>query len=81
MEYNEPDNYQQVRESMLVLMQDLKRVNDGLKDLGDNPLLSEFFGDRITGSTQSMSNAINMLGEMYGFTVADDIMEKRFNKV
>ncbi len=81
MEYNEPDNYQQVRESMLVLMQDLKRVNDGLKDLGDNPLLSEFFGDRITGSTQSMSNAINMLGEMYGFTVADDIMEKRFNTV
>lgn len=81
MEYNEPDNYQQVRESMLVLMQDLKRVNDGLKNLGDNPLLSEFFGDRITGSTQSMSNSINMLGEMYGFTVADDIMEKRFNKV
>lgn len=81
MEYNEPDNYQQVRESMLVLMQDLKRVNDGLKDLGDNRLLSEFFGDRITGSTQSMSNAINMLGEMYGFTVADDIMEKRFNTV
>lgn len=81
MKYNEPDNYQQVRESMLVLMQDLKRVNDGLKDLGDNPLLSEFFGDRITGSTQSMSNAINMLGEMYGFTVADDIMEKRFNTV
>jgi len=81
MEYNEPDNYQQVRESMLVLMQDLKRVNDGLKDLGDNPLLSEFFGDRITGSTQSMNNVINMLGEMYGFTVADDIMEKRFNKV
>lgn len=81
MEYNEPDNYQQVRESMLVLMQDLKRVNDGLKDLGDNPLLSEFFGDRITGSTQSMNNVINMLGEMYGFTVADDIMEKRFNTV
>lgn len=81
MKYNEPDNYQQVRETMLVLMQDLKRVNDGLKDLGDNPLLSEFFGDRITGSTQSMSNAINMLGEMYGFTVADDIMEKRFNTV
>ena len=81
MKYNEPDNYKQVRESMLVLMQDLKRVNDGLKDLGDNPLLSEFFGDRITGSTQSMSNAINMLGEMYGFTVADDIMEKRFNTV
>lgn len=81
MEYNEPDNYQQVRESLLALMQELKRVNDNLKDLGDNPLLSEFFGDRITGSTKSMSKAINMLGEMYGFTVADDIMEKRFNKV
>ena len=81
MEYNEPDNYQQVRESMLVLMQDLKRVNDGLKDLGDNPLLSEFFGDRITGSTKSMSNAINMLGEMYGFTVADDIMENRIEQI
>jgi len=81
MEYNEPENYQQIRESMVVLMQDLKKVNDGLKNLGDNPLLNEFFGDRITGSTKSMSKAINMLGEMYGFTVTDDIIENRFERV
>lgn len=81
MEYNEPENYQQIRESMVVLMQDLKKVNDGLKNLGDNPLLNEFFGDRITGSTKSMSKAINMLGEMYGFTVTDDIIENRFEQV
>ena len=81
MEYNEPENYQQIRESMEVLMQDLKKVNDGLKNLGDNPLLNEFFGDRITGSTKSMSKAINMLGEMYGFTVTDDIIENRFEQI
>lgn len=81
MEYNEPENYQQIRERMVVLMQDLKKVNDGLKNLGDNPLLNEFFGDRITGSTKSMSKAINMLGEMYGFTVTDDIIENRFEQV
>lgn len=81
MEYNEPENYQQIRENMVVLMQDLKKVNDGLKNLGDNPLLNEFFGDRITGSTKSMSKAINMLGEMYGFTVTDDIIENRFEQV
>lgn len=81
MEYNEPENYQQIRENMVVLMQDLKKVNDGLKNLGDNPLLNEFFGDRITGSTKSMNKAINMLGEMYGFTVTDDIIENRFEQV
>lgn len=81
MDYNEPENYQQTRENMVVLMQALKKVNDGLKALGDNPLLSEFFGDRITGSTKNMSKAINMLGEMYGFTVTDDVIENRLKQV
>lgn len=77
MDYNEPENYQQIREDMVVLMQNLKKVNDGLKTLGNNPLLNEFFEDRITGSTKNISEAIDLLGEMYGFTVTDDILENK----
>ena len=77
MDYNEPENYQQSREDMVVLMQNLKKVNDGLKTLGNNPILNECFEDRITGSTKNISEDIDLLGEMYGFTVTDDILENK----
>lgn len=77
MEYNEPDNYQQIRESMVVLMQDLKRVNDGLRKLDDNPLLNEFYEEQIKGAKLKIIDVINLLGEMHGMTLADDIIENK----
>lgn len=72
---NEPQNYQKVRGTILSLMNDIKKAKEDVKVIASLDIVVEAFQERTELLSKQLSQAIYLLGEIYGYTLSDDILE------
>lgn len=71
---NEPANYQEARESILSLMRNLTKAKEEMKAISNLDIVIEQFQERTRGIIEELSRAVYSLGEIYGYTLSDDIL-------
>ena len=72
---NEPANYQEARESILSLMRNLTKAKKDMKAISELDIVVEQFQERTREIIGELSQAVYSLGEIYGYTLSDDILE------
>lgn len=71
---NEPANYQEARESILSLMRNLTKAKKDMKAISELDIVVEQFQERTREIIGELSQAVYSLGEIYGYTLSDDIL-------
>ena len=71
---NEPANYQEARESILSLMRNLTKAKKDMKAISELDIVVEQFQERTREIIGELSRAVYSLGEIYGYTLSDDIL-------
>ena len=71
---NEPANYQEARESILSLMRNLTKAKKDMKAISELDIVVEQFQERAREIIGELSQAVYSLGEIYGYTLSDDIL-------
>lgn len=72
---NEPANYQEARESILNLMRNLTKAKEDMKAISNLDIVVEQFQDRTKEAYGQLFQTVYLLGEIYGYTLSDDILE------
>ena len=72
---NEPANYQEARESILSLMRNLTKAKKDMKAISNLDIVVEQFQDRTKEAYGQLCQTVYLLGEIYGYTLSDDILE------
>lgn len=72
---NEPVNYQEERKSILSLMRNLNKAKEDMKAISDLDIVVEQFQDRTKEAYGQLCQTVYLLGEIYGYTLSDDILE------
>lgn len=71
---NEPANYQEARESILSLMRNLTKAKKDMKAISELDIVVEQFQERTREIIGELSQSVYSLGEIYGYTLSDDIL-------
>lgn len=71
----EPENYRGTRDEILSLMSTINKSKQDFDRISNIVLLQEHFHERTKEVHKQLCQAIYLLGEMYGFTMSDDIIE------
>ena len=71
---NEPANYQEARESILSLMRNPTKAKKDMKAISELDIVVEQFQERTREIIGELSQAVYSLGEIYGYTLSDDIL-------
>lgn len=71
---NEPANYQEARESILSLMRNLTKAKKDMKAISELDIVVEQFQERTREIIGELSQAVYSLGEIYGYTLSDDVL-------
>lgn len=72
---DEPENYVEVRVKIQNLMKKLMDCKQDLKEISDLGLVQEQFSENSKMDLGAITQIIYSLGEIYGYTYADDTLE------
>lgn len=72
---DEPENYTELRIKIQGLMSKLMDCKKELKEISDLGLVQEQFSENSTMDIGAIHQIIYSLGEIYGYTYADDTLE------
>lgn len=72
----EPENYNQVRKDLKALMSDLRKCRDRLDEIKEMPIFAESFSKKMSEAFGGVSSTLWLLGELYGYSLADDYDQK-----
>lgn len=75
---DEPDNYSEVREVISNLMSDVHKVRKEVANLnGSIEIVYERYGEQIKNAVIDLEQVVILLGDIYGYLLADDVLENR----
>ena len=75
---DEPDNYSEVREVIFNLMSDAHKVRKEVSKLNDSiEIINECYDEPIKTAVSNLEQVVILLGDIYGYLLADDILENR----
>lgn len=72
---DEPGSYKETRNNLLNMMNSFDKLRKEFNIVANMALMQEHFRDRTMEVNEQLYQTIYLLGEMYGFTMADDIIE------
>lgn len=72
---NEPTNYKEIRNEVTSLMTAIKNCKDRFKKINGLAIVQEQFQEPGKTTLSSLNQAIYLLGEIYGYMLADDVLE------
>ncbi len=72
---DEPDSYKETRNGLLNMMNSFDKLRKEFNTVANMALMQEHFQDRTKEINEQLCQTTYLLGEMYGFTMADDIIE------
>jgi hypothetical protein len=72
---NEPKNYKEIRNEVTSLMTAIKSCKDRFKKINGLAIVQEQFQEPGETTLSSLNQAIYLLGEIYGYMLADDVLE------
>lgn len=72
---NEPKNYNDLRVKIENLMRTVNQVKKDFNEISDIDLIQEQFQERTREAKGQLSQMIYLLGEVYGYSLSDDILE------
>ncbi len=74
---NEPKNYQETRKEIEDLIRKLKGCKESIAAIYNIPIIAEVehFQKYRSDSMSDITDIIHKLGEIYGYTITDDILE------
>ncbi len=77
---DEPDNYSEVREVISNLMSDAHKVRKEVSKLNDSiEIVYERYSEQIKTAVIDLEQVVILLGDIYGYLLADDVLENRMN--
>ena len=76
----EQDNYSEVREVISNLMSDAHKVRKEVSKLNDSiEIVYERYSEQIKTAVIDLEQVVILLGDIYGYLLADDVLENRMN--
>lgn len=72
---NEPKNYNDLRVKIENLMRTVNQVKKDFNEISNIDLIQEQFQERTREAKGQLSQMIYLLGEVYGYSLSDDILE------
>lgn len=74
---DDPQNFEITRSNIKDVMDNAKNLLGDFKQISELDIIQERFMDRSKEITGALSQMIWTLGEMYGYCLADDVIESR----
>lgn len=72
---NEPKNYKDLRVKIENLMKTVNQVKKDFNEISDIDLVQEQFQERAREAKGQLSQMVYLLGEVYGYSLSDDVLE------
>ncbi len=77
IQVNDLNEGSQIRAYILGIMQDLQTVRTSISNLQNNDVVLEMFQEKLSDANADLCALNNLMGEIIGYTIADDIWEKQ----